>query len=375
MQQPVTVTSEEFKKKLDAGEIKFIFDLRNRDDFAGWKVEGRTEIDSLNIPQEEFVGEEDNHLSKFPKDRQILTVCAHGDSSQYAAELLREQGYDAITLQGGMDAWSDFYETHTVSDRPKIYQINRTARGCITHVIVSEGEAIVIDAVRHIDQIGTLVAAAHAKITRVFDTHLQADHISGGRDLAKQSGATYHIHPADAAGAAYSYVPLKDGERFTFGKCTLDIVHSPGHTPGSTSFLLDGKVLFTGDTIMKASIGRPDLGGMADDWAKLLFDTLFTRFGRLEGSVVILPTHAFSIREQDANGIVRLTLEEARSKSDLYQLKEFPAFLGHIKANLLENPQRYQDIRKVNLGQLDPDEAKRKELEIGKNLCGMAKKK
>lgn len=375
MQQPVTVTPEDFKKKLDAGEIKFIFDLRNRDEFAGWKIEGKTEIEALNIPQEDFVGEEDSHLAKFPKDRQIVTICAHGDSSKYTAELLREKGYDAITLQGGMDSWSDFYETHTVSERPTIYQIYRTARGCITHVIISEGEAVVIDAVRHTDQIINLAAAAKAKITRVFDTHLQADHISGGREIAKRSGATYHIHPADAAGAAYSYVPLKDGERFTFGKCTLDVVHSPGHTPGSTSFLLDGKVLFTGDTIMKASIGRPDLGGMADDWAKLLYETLFTRFGKLDGSIVILPTHAFSLKEQDQDGIVRLTLNEARTTSALYQIKEFPAFLGHIKASLMENPQRYQDIRKVNLGQLDPDEAKRKELEIGKNLCGMAKKK
>ncbi|MDH4161118.1 MAG: MBL fold metallo-hydrolase [Nitrospirota bacterium] len=373
MQQSVTVTSQEFKKKLDAGEIRFIFDLRNREDFSGWRIEGRTEVEALNIPQEEFVGEEDSHLAKFPKDRQIVTICAHGDSSKYTAELLRAKGYDAITLQGGMDAWSDFYETHTVSDRPAIYQIYRSARGCITHVIVSEGEAVVIDAVRHTDQIIDLAVAAKAKITKVFDTHLQADHISGGREIARRTGATYHIHPVDAAGAAYSFVPLKDGERITFGKCTLDVIHSPGHTPGSTSFLLDGKVLFTGDTIMKASIGRPDLGGMADDWAKLLFETLFTRFGKLEGSIVILPTHAFSLKEQDKDGIVRMTLDEARTNSDLYQIKEFPAFLGHIKASLMENPQRYQDIRKVNLGQLDPDEAKRKELEIGKNLCGMAK--
>lgn len=375
MQQPVTITSEEFKKKLDSGEIKFIFDLRNREDFAGWKVEGRTEIEALNIPQEDFVGEEDGHLAKFPKDRQIVTVCAHGDSSKYTAELLRGKGFNAITLEGGMDAWSDFYETHTANERPTIYQVYRTARGCITHVIISEGEAVVIDAVRHTDQIINLASAAKAKIMRAFDTHLQADHISGGREIAKRTGATYHIHPVDAAGAAYSFVPLKDGERFTFGKCTLDVIHSPGHTPGSTSFLLDGKILFTGDTIMKASIGRPDLGGMADDWAKLLFETLFTRFGKLDGGIVILPTHAFSLKEQDKDGIVRMTLDEARTKSDLYQIRDFPAFLGHIKASLFESPERYQQIRKVNLGHLDPDEAKRKELEIGKNLCGMGKKK
>ena len=368
----ILISPEELKKRLDKGQIEFIFDLRNPEDFEGWKIEGRGGIDMLNIPQPDFVGEEDRHLHKFPKGRSILTVCAHGDASKYSAELLREQGFDAVSLAGGMEGWSEFYETHRIE--PGIHQIYRTARGCMTHVIASRDQAVVIDAVRHVDRILDLVRSLGARVSHVFDTHLQADHISGGPEIAKRTGAIYHIHPSDAEGAAYPYAPLDDGAVIRFGASSIMALFSPGHTPGSTSFLLDDRVLFTGDTIMKTTIGRPDLGGKAEAWATLLYDTLFTRFAGLPDRLLVVPSHAASIREQGEGGVVTTTLGQARATSDLYQLRDYGRFLSYIKASLPESPERYQEIRKVNLGLLDPDEKKRRELEIGKNLCGMAKR-
>ena len=77
---------------------------------------------------------------------------------------------------------------------------------------------------------------------------------------------------------------------------------------------------------------------------------------------------------QDEGGVVSLTLGFSRASQDLYQLTDREAFKQRIRETLLENPERYEDIRKVNLGVLDPDEKKRTELEIGKNLCGMSVK-
>ena len=182
------------------------------------------------------------------------------------------------------------------------------------------------------------------------------------------------MHPADTGGATFSYSPLSDGQNIKFGFCTIDVIHSPGHTPGSTSFLLNKKYLFTGDTIMKTSAGRPDLGGNSDEWSTLLFHTLFRRFMKLGDDMIVLPSHATSIREQDSNGIIMTTLGEARKKGDLFRIHDEVVFRQYIKANLLENPGRYQEIRLVNLGQHRYDETRLKELEIGKNLCGMAKK-
>ena len=367
------LTVQEFKKKLDAGKVPFIFDMRNRDEFRDWRIEGRGEIETLNIPQEDFVGEEDRHLQRFPKNRPIVTFCAHGDAALYSAEWLRKHGFDAAALEGGMDRWSEYYEHTIVSTKPEVYQLYRVAKGCISYLAVSGESAVVIDAPRHVRAVLDIAEKMKKKIVRVLDTHLHADHISGGREIARLTGASYHVHPFDVKMASYAFTPLVDKGRISFGSSVIEVVHSPGHTPGSTSFLMDDVLLFTGDIIMKESIGRPDLGGMSEQWAGELYDTLFKRYAKLEDDIIVLPSHSTGLREQDKEGVVKLTLGQARKGSDLYQLQNLPDFLSRVRANLPENPARYQDIRKVNLGSLTADEAKQKELEIGKNLCGMKK--
>ena len=367
------LTLQEFKKRLDTDDVPFVFDLRNSDEFRDWRIEGRKEIEMLNIPQEDFVGDEERHLQRFPKNRPIVTFCAHGDAAQYSAELLRNHGFDAVALEGGMDRWSEYYEHAIVSTIPEVHQIYRVAKGCISYLAVSGENAVVIDAPRHVQTVLDLAEKLKMKIVHVLDTHLHADHISGGREIARMTGAAYHVHSFDVKGVSYAFTPLVNRERISFGSSVIEVVHSPGHTPGSTSFLMDGVLLFTGDIIMKESIGRPDLGGMSEEWAGDLYDTLFKRYARLNDEVTVLPSHSTGIREQNAAGVVKLTLGQARKGSDLYQLKNLPDFLSRVRTSLPENPARYQDIRKVNLGSLTADEAKQKELEIGKNLCGMKK--
>jgi glyoxylase-like metal-dependent hydrolase (beta-lactamase superfamily II) len=372
MTEAVDIEVGEFKRKLDRGEIPFILDMRREDEFASWRIEGREPVETINIPQIDFVGEEEKYLSQLPKDRKIYLVCAHGGASKYEAELLQSKGYQAFGLAGGMVAWSVFYETSRLEGAPLIYQIYRIAKGCITHVLISNGEAVVIDAVRHIEQIRSILKNQGTRLKCVFDTHLQADHISGGRELAQAEDCPYLICSADVVGAAYPYQPLTNGDEFTFGNCRLTVLHTPGHTPGSTSLLLNGKFLFSGDTVMETTVGRPDLGGKVEEWAKLLYDTIHTRLKPLTDEVLIFPTHAASVMERDEAGLVKLTLGEARRTLPHFNLIDQAAFVSYVKATLLVNPDRYQEIRKVNLGLLNPDEARLQELEIGKNLCGMA---
>lgn len=364
----------EFKARLDRGEVPFILDLRNEDEFASWRIEGRHEVEMVNISQLDFVGEEDKYLDRLPTGKEITIVCAHGDASKYSAEVLHEKGFKAVGLAGGMDAWSVLYETGQVSDAPLIFQIYRIAKGCMTHVLISDGEAVVIDAARHLEHIRSLLDGHGARLKYVFDTHLQADHVSGGRELAASAGVGYLINPVDATGAAYEFTGLEDGAEFKFGSSCLTALHSPGHTPGSTSFLLDDSFLFPGDIIMETTVGRPDLGGMVEVWGELLHHTIHQKFKSLAEDMTILPTHAASVKERDKEGIVRFSMATARKTLALFGLRDQQAFVDHIKETLLENPDRYQDIRRVNLGLLEPDEAGVRELEIGKNLCGMADK-
>jgi glyoxylase-like metal-dependent hydrolase (beta-lactamase superfamily II) len=374
MSKELTVTPAQFKKGLDNDDVRFILDLRETDEFEAWRIEGHAPIETVNIPRYQFVGEEEKYIDRLPRDRQIVVICAHGDSSKYSAELLQGRGFDAVSLDGGMDAWSEYYEATMASDAPSIYQTYRVARGCVSYLISSGGEAAVIDSPRHTENVTRLAEGLGVKVTLVLDTHLHADHISGGPELAGKTGAPYYLNPEDAPGAAIGFRPLEDGMGFAVGNSTLRVIHSPGHTPGSTSFLLDDRFLFTGDTIMKGSIGRPDLGGKASEWAALLNDTLFRRFASLPDDIMVLPAHSASIAEQDGDRLVKFTLGDARRGLDLYGIRELKPFIAAVEASLLENPERYQDIRKVNLGLLAPDEAGLKELEIGKNICGMAAK-
>ncbi|MDD5757715.1 MAG: MBL fold metallo-hydrolase [Desulfobulbaceae bacterium] len=374
MPKAVDIEVGEFKKKLDRGEISFLLDMRQEEEFASWRIEGGKPVETINIPQIDFVGEEEKYLSQLPKDREIFLVCAHGGASKYEAELLQSKGYQAFSLAGGMVAWSIYYETSRLAGTPLIQQIYRIAKGCITHVVISNGEAVVIDAVRHIEQIRAILTGQGARLKYVFDTHLQADHISGGRELAQAEACPYLICPADAAGAAYPYQPLIDGDEFTFGACSLTALHTPGHTPGSSSLLMNGKILFSGDTIMETTVGRPDLGGKVEEWAKLLYNTIHNRLKPLSDEILILPTHAASVMERDEDGLVKLSLGEARRTLPHFSLIDQADFVSYVKSTLLVNPDRYQEIRKVNLGLLTPDETHLQELEIGKNLCGMAGK-
>ena len=178
-----TISPTELKRRLDEMKVEFLFDLRNEDEFKAWRIEGREDFPVLNIPQIDFVGEEDRYIDQFPKDKEIIVVCAHGDSSRYSAEILTEKGFNAVNLDKGMDLWSEYYEIHKVSDSPLIYQMYRTARGCMSHIVVSGGEVFVIDPNRHVEKIIDFANSLGAKITHVIDSHLHADHISGGIDL------------------------------------------------------------------------------------------------------------------------------------------------------------------------------------------------
>ncbi len=375
METAVSISTQQFKKLLEEDRVNFILDLREEDEFAAWRIEGRREIPAVNIPKVEFVGEEESYLDRLQHKEMIYVICAHGDSSRYAAKWLSERGYPARSLEGGMDAWSELYETNRICEQPAIYQFYRVAKGCITHIIIDGGEAAVIDPVRNIQPLIPIAAQAGARIPHVIDTHLQADHISGGAALAAATGARYLLNPGDAAGGMVASRPLEDGMTLRVGKYEIAALHSPGHTPGSVSLLLDKRFLFTGDTIMKTSLGRPDLGGHADEWAALLYETIFQRFAPLPDTITILPTHAASMKEQDGSGAIMTAMGTTRQKDELFRLTEKADFIRRVKESIPQNPERYADIRRVNLGLLNPDEAKRKELEIGKNLCGMAARK
>jgi glyoxylase-like metal-dependent hydrolase (beta-lactamase superfamily II) len=277
-----------------------------------------------------------------------------------------------------MIAWGDLHVTTHVASVPEsaltLLQINRVGKRCLSYLTVSDGEALVIDPARYTDWYTSLAQSMGSRVSRVIDTHLHADHLSGGPALTRVAGIPYHIRLDDAVGARFPYHSLEDGAHLALGSSVVEVIalHTPGHTPGSTSLLVNDRYLLTGDTLFVKSVGRPDLGDKAEEWAQLLYRTLFNRIARLRDDVLILPAHYSDVTEMQPTGIVATTLGEARQRNPVFQRRTEAQFVEYVLQRLPAQPPIYQEIRRANLGRIVLDAEHAVEAELGPNRCAAA---
>jgi glyoxylase-like metal-dependent hydrolase (beta-lactamase superfamily II) len=369
------MTSKEVTKKVFNKEKLFILDVRNESDFQDWKIEGEN-FDYFNIPYFELLDGVEGIMGKIPSDKEVLVVCAKEGSSIMVAEMLSDEGLTVSYLKGGMKAWSEHLEPVKVGDLKdggEIYQFVRIGKGCLSYMVVSNGDAAIIDATRMTDIYLEFADSIGAKITRVFDTHLHADHISGGRSIAKKTGATYWLPPKDATEVTFAYQPLEGGNLVEIGNVKINIhaLYSPGHTIGSTSFIVDEKFLLSGDILFIDSIGRPDLAGLAQDWVGDLRESLYKRYRELSEDLVVLPAHFMIIEELNEDGSVSEKLGTLYAKNHGLNIEDENEFRKLVTENLPPQPNAYQEIRETNMGKINPDEEKQREMEIGPNRCAV----
>ncbi|HXJ97582.1 MAG TPA: MBL fold metallo-hydrolase [Gelidibacter sp.] len=180
-------------------------------------------------------------------------------------------------------------------------KIEQIYTGCLAqgaYYIQSEGEAAIIDPLREIQPYIDKANAENAKIKYVFETHFHADFVSGHVDLANKTGATIVYGPG--AETSYDIHSATDGEVFKIGKIAIKVLHTPGHTLESSSYLLidengNNHALFSGDTLFLGDVGRPDLAIKSDltkeDLAGMLYDSLRTKIMTLADDVIVYPGH------------------------------------------------------------------------------------
>ncbi len=166
------------------------------------------------------------------------------------------------------------------------------------YYIQSEGEAAIIDPLREYRPYTDLAKKNNAKIKYIFETHFHADFVSGHVDLAEKTGATIIFGPN--AETNYKSISANDGDEFKIGKLTIKVLHTPGHTLESTTYLLldsNGKphCIFTGDTLFIGDVGRPDLAIKSDltqeDLAGMLYESLRHKIMPLPDDVIVYPAH------------------------------------------------------------------------------------
>lgn len=370
------MTAKELARIVLAKEEIFILDVRNETDFNDWKVEGDS-VDIINIPYFDLLDGVDDALDKIPEGKMLLVVCAKEGSSKFVAEQLVESGKSNVHyLEGGMKSWSEHLEPVKIGelkDGGSLYQFVRIGKGCLSYMVVSGGEAAVIDTLRMTEVFEQFAREQGAQVKHTLDTHLHADHISGGRKLADQTGATYWLPPKDATEVTFNYEKLEEGRNITVGFTTIRIqpIYSPGHTIGSTSFIVDDQYLLTGDILFIESIGRPDLAGLAEDWVGDLRDTLYKRYTELSQDLIVLPAHFGKVTELGEDGRVMAKLSDLYQKNPGLNIREEDEFRRTVTENLPPQPNAYQEIRQTNMGKITPDEDEQREMEIGPNRCAV----
>jgi glyoxylase-like metal-dependent hydrolase (beta-lactamase superfamily II)/rhodanese-related sulfurtransferase len=367
-----TLSTNELLSLLDDSPDVFLLDVREPDEFATWRIP-RT----VNIP----LGEIEQRLSEVPRDAIVVTVCAKGARAERASEILRHLNYRSVVLEGGMEEWGHTYEVvNTNIGAATVSQIRRRGKGCLSYVVGSSrrlstgatGNAVVIDPSVDVDVYLSVAKQHDYVITHVFDTHLHADHLSGARELARRTGAELVLNAADTF--HYDFRPLTPDFRLALDKgrdVELVALSTPGHTEGSTAFLLNQGALFSGDTLFLESVGRPDLADQAEPFARTLFQTLHHGVLKLSDDVKIFPAHYGEAVDVHYGELITKTLGELRTSLTSLSMgeEEFVAWaVSHVK----ERPPNYANIVLFNSGESKLTLEEVTAMELGPNRCAVA---
>jgi len=368
-------TAEELFKVLTEREDFLLLDVRNDEEFDRFKVEGPYPFDMINVAYFEFMEFEAESVAKVPRGKKIRIVCAKEGSAKYVAEILEKHGYDDVSyLAGGIRTWGNLLAPVKAGegDGWELHQFRRPGKASLSYALTAGEEMFVFDPAKNTDAYRRFAEARGCAITRTFETHRQADYISGSDRLRREVGAEIVAPQPDFEPARFPYTPVSDGDVFTFtdGGPEVRAIHTPGHTPGSTSYRVDGRYLISGDAVFILSIGRPDLGGKAREWSKLLFHTMTEKILKWDRSLVVLPGHYMDWSEADEDLVFRATLEKVISNNaEIYGVRDESTFFEFIEQNMRPQPEEYARIREINAGLLEVDEEEADNMDLGKNEC------
>jgi hydroxyacylglutathione hydrolase len=231
--------------------------------------------------------------------------------------------------------------------------------GCLAHasyLLVSNGEAVVVDPQRDVD-IYLKAAGEHgAKIRYIFETHLHADFVSGHKELAARTGAKIYI--GTRAGATFRHVDVQDGFELRVGRILLSVIETPGHTPESICLVVTDEekssepwAVLTGDTLFIGDVGRPDLSKMHTpaELAGMLYDSLNNKLLKLPDSVLVYPAHgAGSLCGRNMRAERSSTIGTERLTNYALQIKNRAEFIRQLTSNLPTRPEYFLQDAEIN---------------------------
>jgi glyoxylase-like metal-dependent hydrolase (beta-lactamase superfamily II)/rhodanese-related sulfurtransferase len=231
--------------------------------------------------------------------------------------------------------------------------------GCLAHasyLLASEGEAVVVDPQRDVELYLKAAAEHGVAIRHIFETHLHADFISGHRELAERTGATIYI--GAQAGAKFPHMAVSDGYELKFGKASIRVLETPGHTAESICLVVTDEekssqpcAVLTGDTLFIGDVGRPDLSPRHTpaQLAGLLYDSLHHKLLSLPDGVLVYPAHgAGSLCGKNMRAERSSTIGTERLTNYALQIKSRDEFVSQLTSNLPARPEYFQQDAEIN---------------------------
>lgn len=300
----------------------------------------------------------------------VVTICAGGKTAMIAAEMLQKQGFEAYSLQGGMKGWSLSWNTAKISFPDfEIIQFRRTGKGCLSYMVTSNHEAIVIDASLSIEAYQSILKKENLKLKHVIETHIHADHLSRSKQLAESNNATLNLPVPNKVN--FDFVPVDGNTIFKIGNISIKVIQTPGHTLESTSYLISEKALLTGDTLFINGVGRPDLKANQDEAiqkSKMLYQSL-QKLLEMDENIIILPAHTSQPVDFD-NIPIQTTIGSVKKSVPMLQLSEAD-FIDTIQQRIPPTPANYLTIVERNItgnfSDINPID-----LEAGANRCAVS---
>jgi glyoxylase-like metal-dependent hydrolase (beta-lactamase superfamily II)/rhodanese-related sulfurtransferase len=351
------------------GEPVEVIDIRPNADYHSWHIPGSRNVDVYRTLQEGQPGALADYVPM--QTAPVVVVCFSGQTSLKAVEYLRARGVPAVSLAGGIEAWSMAWNEADLSlttGKANVIQVRRTGKGCLSYIVGSDSQALVIDPSLE-PQVYIDLANSHGwQIVRVLDTHIHADHWSRARALARITGSVYSL-PSQGR-ATFPYHPLVDGDTIDLGATRLQALHTPGHTLESMSFLLADAILFSGDTLLLHSMGRPDLKAGEHELtarARLLFRSLHKLAG-LSPHILLMPGHTDQPVPFDGMPTAA-PLATVIAKLDALGYDE-AQFVDWIRRRLPPFPANYETIVRLNESGMPPAQDL-SSLEAGANRCAI----
>lgn len=353
---------------LEDGKDVSILDIRPIEERTEWFIPGSIYLNAYD--KLKAYNADALHGLHLDKTVPVVTICAGGKTSTIATGLLQEQGFEAYSLKGGMKAWSLAWNTAKLSfSEFEVIQFRRTGKGCLSYIIASNKEAIIVDASLPIEVYQEFLLNEKLALKYVIETHVHADHLSRSKQMAEKHNVPLYLPIPN--NVSFNFEPITGATVFDAGNIKVKVIQTPGHTLESTSYFIDGKVLLTGDTLFVSGVGRPDLKANNEEAikkSKLLYQSL-QKLLALDQNIIVMPAHTSQPIDFD-NIPIQTTIGTIKKDVAILQLCE-EEFINTIQQLIPPTPANYLLIVEKNItgdfSQVNPID-----LEAGANRCAIS---